>query len=191
LTLQRGSTGLAFGWAALITGAEWLARRQLKRRSSAWLVAYTGLAILALVAGARVRYSGSRRQRARGVAWPGLVLATVGYPLGRRLFGDRPSVPPPDPLLHELVAIEAVAAAEELTWGAIVEPAFGGWFTAVLFGAKHVLVDGRWRRGPGLFLFWWGLSAERRRNAVRALVAHALLNAIGVIRGHHGRRDQF
>lgn len=190
----------ALGWAVLITSTEWMARRSFERRSHAWLVSYGGLALLALAFGARLRARSGGRPRAgfgrrlkpgSAIDWPGLALATFGYPLGRKLLGDRPSTAPPDGPALELIVIEIVAGAEELTWGAIVEPALGRTITAVLFAAKHVIIDRRWRRSLGLFLFWMGLAVQRRRWPGAALIAHALLNGIAVVSGHRSRRDQF
>ena len=177
--------GEALGWSVLITSAEWGARRTFKARSTAWVMAYGGLAVAAAASGARVRATDGE------LSWKGLALAAFGYPLGRGLLGDRESSPPPDGFAHELVAIEVVAATEELTWGAIVEPALGPTLTAALFAGKHAVIDGRWRRLLGLFLFWSGLATQRRRWPTAALIAHALLNAIGVVRGHRSGRDQF
>jgi len=118
-------------------------------------------------------------------------LATLGYPLGRRLLGDRMAARPPQNLALELVALEVVAATEELTWGAIVEPEIGPAATATLFAVKHILIDGRWRRGAGLFAFWMGLAAQRRRWPVIAVLVHGALNAAGVVQGHLTGRDRF
>jgi hypothetical protein len=120
-----------------------------------------------------------------------LTLAAIGYPLGQRLMGDHWSDAPPQHLALELVALEAVAVTEELTWGAIVEPAIGPAATATLFAAKHVVIDGRWRRGLGLFAFWMGLAMQRRRWPAATLLVHATLNAAGVIQGHLTGRDRF
>jgi hypothetical protein len=177
--------GCAVAWAGLITGAEWRARKLLRSRANAWIVAYSPLAALALARGAR---PGARRG---WFSFGGVALAVVGYPLGRRVLGDRPSVEPPGGLLHELAALEIVAVTEELTWGAIVEPLLGATATALLFSGKHVIIDGRWRRSLGLFLFWLGLSRQRRRWPLAAFVLHLALNGFGVVRGHQSRQDQF
>lgn len=177
--------GYALTWASLVTVAEWLARRSLPSRSSAWLVAYSVLGAGALITGARVR------RRSGGLSLAGLTLAAIGYPLGRRLLGDRPSMPPPDGPVIELVAINVVAATEEVTWGAVVEPVLGPTATAALFATKHIVIDGRWRRGLGLFAFWMGLASLRRRWPVAALVGHCVLNSLGVAQGHFRGRDQF
>ena len=179
------SIGHGIGWAALVTGVEWWARRPPRGRSQAWLLAYGALGGLALLGGARLA------PRSRGLSLPGLTLAAVGYPLGRRVMGDQPSDAPPQHLVLEMAALEVVAVTEELTWGAIVEPALGPVATAALFAAKHVLIDGRWRRGVGLFAFWMGLAAQRRRWPAAALLVHGALNASGVIQGHLTGRDRF
>jgi predicted lysophospholipase L1 biosynthesis ABC-type transport system permease subunit len=173
------------GWAGLITGTEWLARRALRSRSQAWLFAYGALGGLVWLSGARLRARTARFSVA------GVTLATIGYPLGRRVLGDRPSASPAEGFALELVALDVVAFTEELTWGAIVEPVLGPAVTATLFASKHVLIDGRWRRGPGLFAFWMGLAAQRRRWPAAALVLHGLLNAAGVVQGHVSGRDRF
>ena len=94
-------------------------------------------------------------------------------------------------IAQELAALEVVAVTEELTWGAIVEPALGPAATATLFAAKHVVIDSRWRRGIGLFAFWMGLAAQRRRWPLAAMLVHAALNAAGVVQGHVSSRDRF
>ena len=175
----------AIGWAVLIGAAEWGARRSARNRSQAWLLAYGALGGFALLSGARVK------PRSGGLSLPGLALATLGYPLGRRLLGDRMAARPPQNLALELVALEVVAATEELTWGAIVEPQLGPAATATLFAVKHILIDGRWRRGAGLFAFWMGLAAQRRRWPVVAVLVHCALNAAGVVQGHLTGRDRF
>ena len=177
--------GRGIGWAGLITGAEWLARRPPRSRSQAWLLAYGVLGGLALFSGARLA------PRAGGLSLPGLTLATIGYPLGRWLLRDRTSARPPQDLVLELAALEVVAVTEELTWGAIVEPELGPAATAAFFAAKHVMIDGRWQRGLGLVAFWMGLAAQRRRWPAAALLMHAALNAAGVVQGHVSGRDRF
>ncbi|HEY4844652.1 MAG TPA: hypothetical protein VII89_03060 [Candidatus Dormibacteraeota bacterium] len=185
MTRRARAIGYGIGWAGLITGAEWLARRPPRGRSQAWLLAYGVLGGLALFSGARLA------PRSRGLSLPGLVLATIGYPLGRRLLSDRGFARPPQNLALELAALEVVAVTEELTWGAIVEPELGPAATAALFAAKHVVIDGRWRRGLGLFAFWMGLAAQRRRWPVAAMLVHAALNGAGVVQGHVSGRDRF
>ena len=179
------SIGYAIAWAGLITGAERWARRRLRGRSQAWLLAYGALAGVALLGGTRLG------PRSRGLSLRGLSLAAIGYPLGQRLMGDDRSDAPPQQLALELMALEVVAVTEELTWGAIVEPALGPAATATLFAARHVVVDGRWRRGLGLFAFWMGLAMQRRRWPAATLLVHAMLNAAGVIQGHVTGRDRF
>jgi len=185
VTPQARAIGYGVAWAGLITGAEWWARKSTRGRSQAWLVAYLGLGGLALLCGARLA------PRSGGISLRGLTLATIGYPLGRRLLGDRLSARPPQGIALELAAIEVVAVTEELTWGAIVEPELGPAATAALFAAKHVVIDSRWRRGIGLFAFWMGLAAQRRRWPLAAMLVHAALNAAGVVQGHVSSRDRF
>ena len=185
MTRRARAIGYAVGWAILITGAEWLARRPPRGRSQAWLLAYGALGGLALLSGARLA------PRSGGLSLPGLTLAAIGYPLGRRVMGDHSSGAPPQHLVLELAALELVAISEELTWGATVEPQLGPAATAALFSAKHVVIDSRWRRGIGLFAFWMGLAAQRRRWPLAALLVHAALNAAGVVQGHVSRRDRF
>ena len=185
MTRRARGIGYGVGWAGLMTGAEWLARRPPRRRSQAWLLAYGALGGLALLFGARLA------PRSGGLSLPGLTLAAIGYPLGRRVMGDDSSDAPPQHLAVELAALEVVAITEELTWGAIVEPELGPAATAALFAAKHVLIDGRWRRGLGLFAFWLGLAAQRRRWPVAAALVHAVLNGAGVVQGHICGRDRF
>jgi hypothetical protein len=84
-----------------------------------------------------------------------------------------------------------VAPAEELSWGAIVEPSIGPAATSTLFAAKHVVIDGRWRRALGLALFWAGLAVLRRRSRPVALAAHVAANATAVALGHLSGADRF
>jgi hypothetical protein len=104
----------------------------------------------------------------------------------------KPSGPPPDPLTIELAALAAVLApVEELTWGRLVEPRLGIAPTAGLFAAKHILIDGKWRRAAGLALFWTGLGLVRRRSPKLALGLHVAANASGVLWGHFKGQDAF
>jgi hypothetical protein len=185
VTPRARAIGYGITWAGLITAAEWWARRPRRGRSQAWLIAYGGLGGIALLSGARLA------RRSGGLSIMGLTLATIGYPLGRRLLGDEMSAPPQQGLALELAALGVVAVSEELTWGAIVEPALGPAATATLFAAKHVMVDGRWRRGLGLFAFWLGLAVQRRRSPVAAMLVHVALNGAGVVQGHVSGRDRF
>ncbi len=175
-------------WLAGIVAIERLARHRTSSRARGWIAGYTTLGILGLLIGPAAP---SAHSAGWGMA-PGLVLATAGYPLGRAIMCDRPNRPPPDGTRLELVALAGlVAPVEELIWGAIVEPAAGVGVTAVLFAAKHPLVDGRWRRMPGLFLFWVGLGLVRSVSWPAALVLHVVLNAGGVLIGHARGADQF
>lgn len=180
---RRIASGL--GWAAAITFSEWFARRAVRSRARAWLVVYAVIGAAALASGARLA------RRSDGLSLPGLLLAATGYPAGRSLLRDVPAGPPPDSIALELAAIEVVAVAEELSWGALVEPALGRTATAALFAAKHVAIDGRWRRGPGLFAFWIGLGMQRRRWPAAAFAAHLVLNAGAVLQGQLTGRDRF
>lgn len=185
MTRRARAIGYGLAWAGLITGAEWLARRPPRGRSQAWFLAYGALGGLALLSGARLA------PRSGGLSLPGLTLATIGYPLGRRVMGDQSTEAPPQHLALELAALGVVAISEELTWGAIVEPELGPAATAALFAAKHVLIDGRWRRGLGLFAFWLGLAAQRRRWPLATMLVHAALNGAAVVQGHVFGRDRF
>jgi hypothetical protein len=130
------------------------------------------------------------RLLAGALVWHPLVLA--GYPLGCTVLRHQPSGPPPDPFLVELAAVAAlVAPVEELTWGRLVEPALGIPVTAALFAAKHVVIDGKWRRAVGLAAFWVGLGLVRSRSPNLALGLHLAVNASGVALGHLNRRDAF
>ena len=185
MSSRAPAIGCALTWAGLVTGAEWFARRSLRSRSTAWLAAYGALGGLALITGARVR------RRSGGFSLAGLTLASIGYPLGRRILGDQLTAQPPDDLAHELIAINVVATTEELIWGSRVEPILGRPITAALFAAKHIVIDRRWRRGLGLFGFWMGLASLRKRWPLAALIVHGLLNSLGVVQGHLRGRDQF
>ncbi len=124
--------------------------------------------------------------------WIGIPLALAGYPLGCALLVHRPYQRPPDPLALELTALAgAVAPVEELTWGRLIEPRIGIPATAALFAAKHVAIDGKWRRAAGLGLFWVGLGLVRRRSPILALGLHVAANASGVVLGHLTGEDRF
>ena len=161
----------------------------MRSRAQAWLIAYPLLAAAATVE------SAPPARTARG-AWPwlwlGVPLALVGYPIGCALLGHKPYQAPPDSLALETVALAAtVGPVEELTWGKRVEPRLGIPLTAALFAAKHVVIDGRWRRLAGLAVFWIGLGLVRRRSPMLALGVHMSANASGVILGHLTGRDSF
>jgi hypothetical protein len=124
--------------------------------------------------------------------WLGVPLALLGYPIGCALFGHRPYQPPPDSIELELAALAGVVApVEELAWGRQVEPRLGIPITAVLFAAKHAVIDGKWRRMGGLALFWIGLGLVRRHSPRLALGLHVTANASGVVLGHLTGRDSF
>ena len=171
-----------------VTAAEAAARSRLRSRARAWLLAYAVVATVAGAAAPRLH----RRRRLPGAFWLGIPLVLAGYPAGRALAGDRPSGPPPEPALLELLALAAIVApAEELAWGGQVEPRLGVVATAVLFALKHVAIDGRWRRAPGLAFFWLGLGLVRSRSYRAAVGLHVAANAGGVVLGHAGGRDSF
>ncbi len=183
MTLSDKAAALAT--AGVIMATEAIARRIVRSRSKAWLISYAALGAAGLASGSRRVGSDSARLT------PGLALAAAGYDIGRRLLGDAPDQPPPEPLTVEAPALGVVALAEELTWGALVEPALGPVATSVLFALKHPLIDGRWRRVLGLGLFWYGLAMVRRRSSRAAMAAHVVLNVAGVVKGHLTGRDQF
>jgi hypothetical protein len=164
-------------------------RRRVRSRSRAWLIAYPLLACAAPLDPAPQR-------RKRAAAWPwlwlGVPLALAGYPVGCALLGHRPYQPPPDQEALEMVALAGVVApTEELVWAGRVEPRLGVLLTAALFAAKHVVIDGRWRRAGGLALFWAGLGMVRRRSPHLALALHVTANAAGVWLGHQTGQDAF
>ncbi|HEY1456787.1 MAG TPA: hypothetical protein VGG31_09835 [Candidatus Dormibacteraeota bacterium] len=128
----------------------------------------------------------------RRLLWIGVPLALTGYPLGCAMLGHRPPGRPSAGAGAEILALAAVVApAEELTWGVQVERRLGVLPTAVLFAGKHVAIDGRWRRGLGLALFWVGLGLVRRRSPALALGLHIAANAGGVMLGHATGTDRF
>ncbi len=171
-----------------VTAAEAVARRSLRSRSAAWLIVYPLLATAALLDDPPP----TRRTGSRSGWWLGVPLALAGYPLGCALFGHKPYQAPADTVVLELAALAgAVAPAEEIVWGKSVERRLGLGTTAALFAAKHVVIDGRWRRAGGLFLFWVGLGLVRRRAAMLALGLHMSANASGVALGHMTGRDRF
>jgi len=176
----------ALAIAGGITLVEWIARRSLRSRASAWLVAYALIGTLGALAPAPLcRRTGGRRTLPIGH----LLVAGLGYPVLRSLAGGR-SRRPPDPLLAEALALSVVAVGEELSWARHVEPRAGG-ATAMLFALKHVAIDGNARRVPALVAFWWGLAGIRSRSRITAAVLHVLLNVTGVALGHLRGRDQF
>lgn len=178
----------AIGWLGAIVVVERLSRALIPSRAVAWILSYSALGSVAIVIGVEAPSIGSFGLAAAG----GGILAAIGYPLGRALLGDKPEGPPPDPLWLELVAVGGVVVlAEELIWGAIVEPAIGIVATAALFAVKHPFVDGRWRRTLGLFLFWVGLGLVRSWLWPAALALHMVLNVGGVVLGHRSAADQF
>jgi hypothetical protein len=194
-TAERDAGAAAFGaeelkallWAVAITSGEAVVRRRVPSRSSAWLIAYSLLAGAAFTDTAPPRHG-----RGRASLWLGVPLVLVGYPIGCALLGHRPNQAPPDPLKLEVAALAGVLApAEELTWGQRVEPRLGIFTTSLLFAAKHVVIDGKWRRIGGLALFWFGLGLVRRRSPRLALILHVTANASGVVAGHLTRRDSF
>jgi hypothetical protein len=152
------------------------------------LTAYPLLAAAAL----RDRAPRTRRDGGSLALLIGVPLALVGYPLGCSLLGHKSTARPADSPALELVALAGVVApVEELTWGRRVEPRLGIPITAALFAAKHVVIDGKWRRAAGLALFWVGLGLIRRRSPRMALGVHVAANASGVLLGHMKGRDQF
>jgi len=152
------------------------------------LVVYPLLATAAVLAGTPP----TRRGGSRSGWWLGVPLALAGYPLGCALLGHKPYQAPADAVALELTALAgAVAPAEEIVWGKSVERRLGIGTTAALFAAKHVVIDGRWRRAAGLFLFWVGLGLVRRRSAMLAWGLHMSANASGVALGHMTGRDRF
>jgi hypothetical protein len=178
----------ALAWAVGITAAELGARRLLGNRARGWILAYSLLGIAALSAGPPAR----RGRPMRNALWLGVPLALAGYSVGCALMGHRWSGPPVEDEPSELVALSGVVApVEELAWGGHVETRFGVLPTSVLFAAKHVVIDGRWRRALGLALFWAGLGMVRSRSRVLALGLHVAANAGGVILGHASGRDRF
>jgi hypothetical protein len=187
---HRGRVPLALAWACGITAGEYAARRLFPRRNTAWLAAYSVLGVAGMLAGARAK-RGPRPLDARTLL-AGSMLAAAGYPLGRWVAGDRPSAPVTGSAVPEALVIAAVVApAEELLWGGLVEPAVGVVPTAALFAAKHVVIDGRWRRTAGLALFWAGLGLVRHSSPRAALALHVACNAGGVALGHLTGLDQF
>lgn len=167
---------------------ERVGRQVTGSRAQGWIASYGLLALIGLALDPKLT-------PARGFDWRvglGMGLAIGGYQIGRAVLRDRPDRPPTDSRLLELVALAAVVApVEELLWGAVVGPELGMASTAALFAVKHPLVDGRWRRLFGLFLFWIGLSLVRAYSWPLALVLHVVVNGAGVVIGHRQNLDQF
>jgi len=164
------------------------ARGLLPSRSRGWIAAYSVLGTAAVID----RVPAARRRGGRIAMWIGIPLALAGYPLGCALVGHRPYQRPPDPAVLELTALAAVVApVEELTWGRLIEPRIGIPATAALFSAKHVAIDGKWRRVVGLGAVWVGLGLVRRRSPMLALGLHVAANASGVVLGHLSGEDRF
>lgn len=175
----------ALAWALGITAAEEAARRSERSRARAWLIAYAAVGAVAL------SRSAPPRRRSRMPLALGVLTACAGYDLGRRVLPQPAPAPPQDPARDELVALGAVALAEELAWGRHVEAHAGAVVTGVLFALKHAAIDRQASRSVGLALFSWGLSSVRGRSPVAAALLHCGLNAAGVWRGHRARRDEF
>jgi hypothetical protein len=171
---------------AAIVFSELIARRLIASRARALLVAYL------LVASVGLLIVAPRGEGELTLAAPvGALLAIVGYPAGRALLQDPVRPPSRDPLGLELVAFAFVALSEELSWGAVVEPALSLPVTAGLFALKHPLIDGRWRRVLGLGLFWLGLGLLRAESALLAAILHVVLNAVAVVAGRVRGNDSF
>jgi hypothetical protein len=174
-------------WAGTIAASEYAARRVLSSRATALLIAYAGLAVAAASTG--VTGDGGRRRRVPAGA---VAVALGGYPLGRAVARDASPGAPSDGLVRELVVLGVVVpVAEELVWGRLVEDDLGVVPTSALFSLKHGVIDGRWRRSPGLAAFWVGLGGIRRASRGKALALHLMCNAIAVLLGHVTARDQF
>lgn len=171
---------------AAIVLSELIARRLIASRARALLVAYLFVASWALLV---VVPRGESELTLAALV--GALLAVVGYPVGRALLRDPARPPSRDPLGLELVALAFVALSEELSWGAVVEPAMSAPVTAVLFALKHPLIDGRWRRVLGLGLFWLGLGLLRADSALIAAIVHVLLNMAAVVAGRVRGSDPF
>jgi len=171
---------------AVIILGELIARRLISSRARALLVAYLFVVSFAL------HIAVPRGESELTLAAPlGALLAIVGYPAGRALLRDPARPPSRDPVGLELVAFGFVALAEELSWGAVVEPALSLPVTAALFAAKHPLIDGRWRRVLGLGLFWLGLGLLRAESPLLAAILHVLLNTVAVVAGRIRGNDPF
>ncbi len=173
---------------AAVVVLERLGRRFTGSRAKGWILSYIVLGGIAVILQPTL-------PSANPFDWKvvlGVGLAMGGYQVGRVLLGDRPSQPPPDVRMLELVALGGVVApVEELLWGAVVGPEIGMLATAGLFAIKHPLVDGRWRRIVGLFVFWIGLSLVRAYSWPLALGLHIAANVGGVLIGHRQNLDQF
>ncbi|MDQ6885627.1 MAG: hypothetical protein M3077_15545, partial [Candidatus Dormibacteraeota bacterium] len=89
--MRRSQIAAGVAWAGLITATELVARRTLRRRAHAWLLAYTLLGATSLA----FAFQGGGT-RSRRLSPLGLAIATFGYPLGRRLLRDPSTGPPPD-----------------------------------------------------------------------------------------------
>lgn len=171
---------------AAIVLSELIARRLLSSRARALLVAYLFIASIAIVV-AVPRGEGELTL----AALAGALLAIVGYPAGRALLRDPTRAPSHDPLALELAAFAFVALSEELSWGAVVEPAISSPVTAAVFALKHPVVDGHWRRVLGLGLFWLGLGVVRGESALLAAILHVALNVAAVVDGRIRGNDPF
>ena len=171
---------------AAIISVELTARRVIRSRARALLVAYL------LVASCAILVAVPRGESELTLAAPiGALLAVVGYPAGRALLRDPARPPSRDPVGLELVAFAFVALAEEFSWGAVVEPALSSPVTAALFAVKHPLIDDRWRRVLGLGLFWLGLGGLRAESALLAAILHVVLNMVAVVAGRVRGNDPF
>ncbi len=188
---ERPSVAEAVCWATAVVLGERQARRTVGTRAGALLAVYAALGIAAASPVTGGPASTTKHGRSGTLAL-GLGLTFGGYQLGRWLLDDRSGNEPPDSLALELVSLGVVVPlAEELIWGARVEPAVGLAATSAVFAVKHPVVDRRWRRTLGLGLFWTGLGLLRRRSRSAAAVAHVSANAGAVLLGHLTGRDRF
>jgi hypothetical protein len=186
---ERPSVVEAAVWVVAVTVGERQARRAIGGRAAALLATYVPLGVVAAL-----RSSGPRNVRPspRWALPLGIGLTFGGYQLGRWLLGDQPTEEPSDPFVLELLSLGVlVPVAEEMIWGARVEPAVGVGVTACVFAGKHPSVDDRWRRTLGLAAFWAGLGLIRRRSRLGAVVAHVIANSGAVALGHATGRDRY
>ena len=124
----------------------------------------------------------------------GILVAGLSYQLLRYLFNDRFRRDLADgyPKIKEGIALVIVLpVVEQIFWGWIVGPVLGVIVTALLFGVKHPISDGNWRRLPALFGFWVGISMIIGVNPFVAIPVHCLMNGVAFAKTIYNKKDEF
>ena len=124
----------------------------------------------------------------------GILVAGLSYQLLRYLFKDRFRRDLEDgyPKIREGIALVFVLpVVEQIFWGWVVGPGLGVVVTAMLFGVKHPISDGNWRRVPALFGFWLGISMVINVNPLVGIPVHCLMNGVAFAKTIRNKKDEF